>query len=85
MYFSDPNAFNDPFDCQPTVVTDSDRVALRRILFELIKRRIAAETRMSLKKARLRGKKVETHANRSGEQAAKSVRDRGRISDYKIK
>ena len=32
LYFSDPSSFNDPFDCKPTVRSDSDREILRRIL-----------------------------------------------------
>jgi len=70
LYFADPTAFNDPLDCKPTVVSDSDNATLRMILAELIKRRVAAETRAALRKARLQGEKAEAHANRSGEQAA---------------
>lgn len=70
LYFAHPAEFNDPLDCKPTVIADSGRDALRAILVELIKRRIAAETLAALSKARLQGKKAEAHANRSGEQGA---------------
>lgn len=48
LYFADPTQFNDPFDCDPTVISDSAVDALRVILAELIKRRIAAETLAAL-------------------------------------
>jgi hypothetical protein len=70
LYFADPAEFNDPLDCKPTVISDSGRDALRAILAELIKRRIAAETLAALSNARLQGEKAEAHANRSGEQGA---------------
>ena len=70
LYFANPGTFNDPLDCKPTVVSDSDKATLRSILSTLIKRRVAAETHAALKKAQLQGEKVHAHANRSGEQAA---------------
>ena len=70
LYFSDPASFNDPLDCKPTVISDSNRATLRKILSELIKRRVTAEIRESLKNARLQGKKAEAHAKQSGVQAA---------------
>ena len=70
LYFADPAAFNDPLDCKPTVVSDSDKTTLRTILSVLIKRRATAETRAALKNARLEGDKAEAHANKSGKQAA---------------
>jgi hypothetical protein len=70
LYFADPTKFNDPFDCNPTVTSDSGANALRAILAELIKRRIAAETLAALGKARIQGRKAEAHADLSGKQAA---------------
>lgn len=71
LYFANPAEFNDPLDCRPTVESDSDKCTLRAILTELIKRRVAAETLRALKTARLKGKKTEAHAHRSGETAAR--------------
>jgi hypothetical protein len=70
LYFADPTNFNDPFDCNPTVTPDSGADALRAILAELIKRRIAAETLAALSDARIQGKKAEAHADLSGKQDA---------------
>jgi hypothetical protein len=70
LYFANPSQFNDPFDCIPTVISDSGTDALRAILAELIKRRIAAETFAALSNARIQGTKAEAHANLSGKQGA---------------
>ncbi len=72
LYFADPAVFNDPLDCKPSVVSDSDRATLRMVLSELIKRRVASETRAALafRNAQLQGEKAKAHANLSGEQAA---------------
>ena len=70
LYFADPTQFNDPFDCDPTVISDSGMDTLRAILAELIKRRIAAETLAALSNARIQGRKAEAHANLSGKQGA---------------
>jgi hypothetical protein len=70
LYFADPTKFNDPFDCNPTVTSDSGADALRAILAELIKRRIAAETLAALSNARIQGRQAEAHANLSGKQGA---------------
>jgi hypothetical protein len=72
LHFADPTKFNDPFDCNPTVTSDSGADALRGILAELIKRRIAAEILAALGNARIQGRKAEAeaHADLSGKQAA---------------
>jgi len=70
LYFADPASFDDPLDCQPTLESDSDRNTLRRILTELIRRRVEAETLASLNIAKLKGNKTESHAKKLGEQAA---------------
>ena len=70
LYFADPTQFNDPFDCKPTVISDSSMDVLRTILAELIIRRISAETLAALSRAGLQGGKAEAHANLSGKRAA---------------
>ena len=72
LHFADPTSFNDPFDCQPVVESDSDRETLRLILSKLIGRRIEAESKTSLKAAQVQGEKASNHAKRLGEQSAKS-------------
>lgn len=72
LHFADPNSFNDPFDCQPVVKSDSDIETLRLILAKLINRRIEAESTASLKAAQVQGKKASKYSKRLGEQAAKS-------------
>lgn len=72
LYFSDPSAFNDPFDCQPTVRADSDRNILKNILERLIKRRVKNETIASLSNAKLNGEKSEIYAEKVGRQAAQN-------------
>ena len=72
LHFADPTSFNDPFDCQPVVESDSDRETLSLILTKLIVRRIEAESTASLKAAQFQGEKATKHAKMLGEQAAKS-------------
>lgn len=73
LYFTNPTSFNDPFDCQPVVESDSDRDTLRLLLAKLISCRIEAEATASLKSAQLQGKKASDHAKRLGKQAAQSI------------
>jgi Protein of unknown function (DUF2971) len=70
LHFADPAAFNDPFDCKPTLKCDSDNQTLRSILKELIKRRVLAETLAAFENARIKGDKAEAHAEKLGEQSA---------------
>jgi len=72
LYFSDPSSFNDPFDCKPTVRSDADRDILRKILKNLIIRRVESETTASLSKAKLNGEKSNQYAERIGKQAAQN-------------
>jgi len=72
LYFADPVSFNDPFDCQPVVESDSDRDTLRLLLIELLSRRIEAEVAASLRSAQLQGDNVSDHAKNLGAQAAQS-------------
>ena len=70
LHFAEPNSFNDPFDCQPSVESDSDRNTLRQILSKLINRRVEAETIASLKKARLEGEKASGYSKKMSKHAA---------------
>lgn len=70
LYFAAPAGFNDPHDCKPTVESDSEKETLRKILSELILRRVAAETLGALRSARIQGAKAGEHAQLSGKQAA---------------
>ena len=70
LYFANPAAFNDLLDCQPTIDADSDIDTLRHLLFELVKRRVEAESLAVLNKVHLTSKKAAAHAKRLGEQAA---------------
>lgn len=69
LYFAAPSTFNDPMDCQPTVVADSNKKELKAILNELIVRRVKADTLASLKSAKLAGE----NAHRHSEKLAKTV------------
>jgi len=68
LYFASPADFNDPFDCKPVVVPDSDLRTLQAVLRKLIERRVSAETLNALKTARLKGDKVVAYARRCGKQ-----------------
>jgi hypothetical protein len=72
LYFSDPSSFNDPFDCNPTVISDSEIDTLRRILESLICRRVKSETIASLNRANLKGEKSTKYAEKVGQQAAQN-------------
>lgn len=50
IYYSSPSAFNDPFDCSPSLVSDSLNNELEKILAELITSRVTCETQDNLKK-----------------------------------
>lgn len=70
LYFSSPSDFNDPFDCQPEVVGDSDLVTLRALYRELVNRQVSGEVSRALKAARLKGNKADAHARHRGEKEA---------------
>ena len=70
LHFADPTTFNDPFDCQPVVESDSEIETLRLILAKLIGRRIEAESSASLKAAQVHGEKASEHAKKLGEKLA---------------
>ncbi len=56
LYFSSPADFNDPMDCRPSVKEDSDKDSLKKILIELVSRRVKQETLDALSKANLKHK-----------------------------
>lgn len=72
LHFSDPTSFNDPFDCRPTIKSDSDNDTLKNILKSLIVRRVKAETLSSLNNAKLKGEKSEAYAERVATQTAQN-------------
>lgn len=72
LYFSDPNQFNDPLDCKPAVMNDSDKTTLRNILIMLIEKRVTGEIIASLKAAKVEGEHAQTHANNQGRQEAEN-------------
>lgn len=72
LYFSDPSAFNDLFDCRPTIKCDSDRDTLKNILENLIVRRVKNEIIFSLSKAKLNGAKSENYAKKVAKQTAQN-------------
>ncbi|MDH5573405.1 MAG: DUF2971 domain-containing protein, partial [Gammaproteobacteria bacterium] len=75
LHFANPVAFNDPLDCQPSVESDSDKDTLRLLLAEIIRRRVEAEVLSSMKGAKLKGMKLESHAKKMGDQAARNELD----------
>ena len=70
LYFSDPSKFNDPLDCSPSVVRDSDKKTLQMVLKSLIRRRVTDKVMASLKAAKVKGDNAITHAERQGQQEA---------------
>jgi hypothetical protein len=88
LYFANPTAFNDPLDCHPTIDADSDIDTLRNLLFELVKRRVEAESVAVLNKVHLTSRKAAAHAKRLGEQAARSqlanVADHAANPEYEV-
>ncbi|HEX6706060.1 MAG TPA: DUF2971 domain-containing protein [Albitalea sp.] len=64
LYFADPSTFNDPLDCKPRVQADCDLPTLERIMFELVRRRKAAEMTSAASRAKLRGPKTQQHIDK---------------------
>ena len=71
LYFANPNSFNDPMDCQPTIESDSDNDELSVILTELVKNRVEAETLLSLSSARINNEGSKNYATNLGVNSAK--------------
>lgn len=71
LFFSDPSAFNDPLDCQPTVEADSGLEELRELLSALISRRILSETISSLRKNKVKEEAANQYASKLAQREAK--------------
>ena len=88
LHIADPAAFNDPLDCQPTIDADSDIDTLRHLLFELVKRRVEAESVAALNKVHLKSEKAAVHAKRLGDQTAHSelanIANHARNPEYEV-
>jgi hypothetical protein len=72
LYFSDPRNFNDPLDCQPSVVIDSNLTELRTVLKNQIQKRLKAENLASLKKAKIAGVSADEYAEKTAQQVAQN-------------
>lgn len=53
LYFSPPSSFNDPFECEPTIESDSSNEDLEKILYKLIYSRTYRESMRILKNANI--------------------------------
>lgn len=62
LHFAPPDSFNDPFDCRPVIKSDSNNQELRETLGLLIQKRVLAEIKDSLRKAKIKGDKAEAYA-----------------------
>lgn len=71
IFFSDPETFNDPLDCQPTVVADSGLEELRKLLSDLISHRILAETISSLRQSKVNEEAANQYASKLAQREAK--------------
>lgn len=76
MFFAHPSTFNDPMDCNPTLRCDSSLDELRQLLTELTRRRVDAEIKAALGKARVRGDKVAMYSAKQAEVEASRVLSR---------
>jgi len=62
LYFANPNSFNDPMDCQPTIESNSNNSELKAILYELISSRVKSETLSSLKSVKVNIHNIDNHS-----------------------
>lgn len=70
LYFANPNSFNDPMDCQPTIQSDSTNEELSAILTELVKNRVETETLTSLNSAKINNDGSKSYATNLGAKTA---------------
>lgn len=70
LYFSRPEAFNDPLDCKPTIGSDSDLQSLRDLLRTMVYQRAAKQMSASLKAAKLVGSEADLHSKKHANLAA---------------
>lgn len=80
LYFANPNSFNDPMDCQPTIQSDSTNEELSAILTVLVKNRVEAETLASLSSAKVSDEGSKDYAKNLGANTAQD--ELARIAYY---
>jgi hypothetical protein len=74
LHFAHPATFNDPFDCNPTLHSDSNIDQLRTLLSKLIENRVSKEVESALKNLRLEGQKASDFVSkRAHSEAANKV------------
>lgn len=78
LFFADPNTFNDPLECKPSIECNSDIDELRKILTILIEERVSSEVLSSLKNAGVSDWAASTHAHKEA-----SSRSRNKLSDIR--
>lgn len=76
LYFANPNSFNDPMDCKPTIQSDSEIEELSAILTELVKNRVETETLASLNSVKINNEGSKDYAINRGVKAAKDELNR---------
>lgn len=64
LFYSTANALNDPFECAPSLRNESDLPTLRALLSKLVSERTAAETKVKLDSAFVRGAGAEAHSQK---------------------
>lgn len=88
LHFAHPGTFNDPMDCSPRVVCDSQRSELRVLLTLLVRRRVSAEVLASLASARIKGDGAVAHAEKRAQLEAASelanIADRATNPEYSV-
>lgn len=88
LYFSNPEEFNDPLDCNPTLECDSSNEELRSILTFLVKRRVKAEMLNNLKKAKIKEEAAShhaiSHANGEATRELKNIAYHATNPDYEV-
>lgn len=57
-YYADPGSFNDPLDCQPTVIPDIPDGELKQLLARMIIQRAEKELDVAMRRLRLKGERA---------------------------
>lgn len=74
LYFADPTTFNDPLDCNPSVLNDIDSTyELNAILHKLVKDNHQTELEKAAKKIRYRGPRTLEKIEMLGENEARNL------------
>lgn len=71
LYFAQPSTFNDPLDCSPSVMVDSNVETLRTVLSAFVSQRVSTATKAALERAKLKGPKSDAHAEAIGNREAR--------------